>query len=161
MAPDIVVHPHEVLRRRCDPVGTPDPETAELGRRLVAAMAEAPGIGLAAPQIGVSKRVVAIGLPVGLMLSPFVMIDPKVVWRSGNRTALAEGCLSIPGKRFLVRRPDKVKVSFTDLDGRRRLVEAGGLAAKCLQHEIDHLDGVLICDLGEEMAMDGQVSAPN
>lgn len=150
-AADIVIHPNEVLKRKCDPVGGIDAEIRELGRILVAVMLEAPGIGLAAPQIGVSKRVVAIGRPVGLMLAPFVMVDPKIVWRSGNRTALAEGCLSIPDRRFLVRRPDSVKVAFTDLDGRKRLVEATGLSAKCVQHEIDHLDGVLICDIGKEV----------
>jgi len=147
---EILIHPNDVLRRRCEPVGAVDDETALLGRRLVSVMLKIRGIGLAAPQVGVSKRVVAIGVDAGIRLAPFVMVDPKVIWKSVPKTTMAEGCLSIPGKKFLVSRPRKVKVSFTTLAGRRRLVEAEGLAAKCIQHEIDHLDGVLICDLGEE-----------
>jgi len=160
-APDpVVLHPADVLRARCAPVGEIGEEMRQLGRRLAASMHAARGIGLAAPQIGVSLRAVAVGLPSKGVLVPVIMFDPEILWTSKTRTSLAEGCLSLPGRRFLVTRPEAVRVSFTDMDGHRVVGELSGLSAKCVQHEIDHLDGVLILDRGEEVLPDLPQAGP-
>lgn len=148
----VVIHPDPVLRATCAAAGEINEGLRELADRLKACMVAAGGIGLAAPQIGVSKRACAVGMPSPSGLVPVVMFDPEIIWHSATVTTMAEGCLSIPGKRFLVPRPHKVKVRYRDVDGNETVVAATGLLAKCVQHEIDHLDGILILDLGEEVA---------
>lgn len=153
MADDpVVIYPADVLRQVAAPVGKVGEDERKLGARLAATMVAARGIGLAAPQIGVSLRAVAVGLPSrGGSLVPLVMFDPEILWASDRLTPLAEGCLSLPGRRFMVTRPDAVRVSFVDIEGRRLEAELSGLPAKCVQHEIDHLDGMLILDRGTEV----------
>lgn len=143
----LVILPDPVLRLGSEPVG---PITAEI-RTLVADMFEtmydAPGVGLAAIQIGVAKRVVTIDTSKEEgVRDARVFIDPEIVWSSEEKRVYDEGCLSIPDYYAEVERPDRVRVKFRDLDGKEQEIEADGLLSTCIQHEIDHLNGVLFID---------------
>ena len=110
-------------------------------------MYDAPGIGLAGIQVGVPKRVITMDLAKKEgPNNPQVFINPEILWTSEERATYEEGCLSIPEYYEEVERPARVKVAFTDRDGEKRELEADGLFATCLQHEIDHLNGVLFID---------------
>jgi peptide deformylase len=109
-------------------------------------MYHAPGIGLAAPQVGVGLRLAVIDLQLDERRNPVVLVNPEIVARSTELATREEGCLSIPGQYADVTRPARVKVRFEDQAGIRTEIEAEGLLAACLQHELDHLDGVLFVD---------------
>jgi peptide deformylase len=110
-------------------------------------MYDAPGIGLAAVQVGVLQRVVTMDLAKDdAPKEPRVFINPKLLWTSSETATYEEGCLSIPEFYEEVTRPAQVRVAYLDLDGKEQEVEADGLLATCLQHEIDHLNGVLFID---------------
>jgi peptide deformylase len=110
-------------------------------------MYEAPGIGLAAVQLGVLKRIVTMDLSKKEGPSnPRVFINPEIVWKSDERSTYEEGCLSIPEIHEDVERPARVKVKYLDLDGKPQEEEAEGLFATCIQHEVDHTNGVLFID---------------
>ena len=110
-------------------------------------MYDAPGVGLAAIQIGVAKRVVTIDTSKEEgVRDARVFINPEIVWSSEERRVYDEGCLSIPDYYAEVERPDRVRVRFRDIDGNEQEIEADGLLSTCIQHEIDHLNGVLFID---------------
>jgi peptide deformylase len=113
---------------------------------MFATMYRAPGIGLAAPQVGVGLRFAVVDLMADDKPAPIALINPEVLARSEELATREEGCLSLPGQYADVTRPARVTVRHTDADGVRRQIEADGLLAACLQHEIDHLDGVLFVD---------------
>jgi peptide deformylase len=144
---EIIVLPDKRLRLVSEPATLVDPALRPLVDDMFETMYEAPGIGLAAIQVGVPKRVIVMDLakkddpP-----APQVFINPQVLWRSDERTTYEEGCLSIPEFYEEVERPSRVRVRFLDLDGAEQELEASGLLATCMQHEIDHLDGVLFID---------------
>lgn len=143
----IVLHPDPVLRERCVEFGMYSAETRELAAELRASLSSTTGIGLAAPQIGVARRIILIRAdPKTRAGGGLVMIDPVILETSEACTVMMEGCLSIPGTRIAVSRPEKVIVEYLSETGRPKTAEFEGLAAKCVQHEIDHLDGVLILD---------------
>ena len=135
----------EVLRRRADEVEAPDPELDRLIDDMFETMYDARGIGLAAPQIGVGKRliVVDVGEP---DVKPFALYNPRIVEKSPETDRLEEGCLSIPGVAGVVERNSRVVVEGMDRAGQPVRIEAEAMLARCLQHEIDHLDGVLFID---------------
>src|SRR5258707_14422274 len=135
------------LRLVSKPAKANDPELRALVDDMFETMYEAPGIGLAAIQVGVPKRVIVMDLAKkDESKEPRVFINPQVLWRSDEKATYEEGCLSIPEFYEEVERPAKVRVKFLDLTGAEQEVEASGLLATCLQHEIDHLDGVLFID---------------
>jgi peptide deformylase len=143
----IITLPDPRLRLVSKPVGKIDAETRKLAEDLLETMYEAPGIGLAAIQIGVPKRVFTMDLAKkDEPKTPQVYVNPEVLWASEERSTYEEGCLSIPEFYEEVERPSQVKVRYTDLDGEQHEIEANGLLATCLQHEIDHLNGVLFID---------------
>ena len=113
---------------------------------MLAAMYAAPGIGLAAPQVGELLRLVVIDLQKDEERDPIVLVNPDIVAASKDLATREEGCLSLPGQYADVTRPAVVKVRYQDLTGAKREIEGEGLMAACLQHEIDHLDGVLFVD---------------
>jgi peptide deformylase len=113
---------------------------------MFAAMYEAPGIGLAAPQVGQSLRLVVIDLVPNDKRQPHSLINPEVVAVSEERAIREEGCLSLPGQYADITRPARVKIRYLDENGAKREMQADGLLAACLQHEIDHLDGILFVD---------------
>jgi len=135
-----------VLHRPADPVDRVDEEIAALVQDMTETMYAAPGIGLAAPQIGVPLRVIVIDLSVGKDPSQLIqLINPELVEAEGSQR-LEEGCLSIPGFEGAPTRPAKVVVRGTGLDGRNRELEATGLLARAFSHEIDHIDGHLFVE---------------
>jgi peptide deformylase len=143
----ILVVPDPILKARAKPVGTDDMERVrKLVPRMFATMYCAPGIGLAAPQVGVGLRFAIVDLQPEDKPAPYVLINPEVTARSEELATREEGCLSLPGQYADVTRPARVTVRYTDTEGARRQIEAEGLLAACLQHEIDHLDGVLFTD---------------
>ncbi len=143
----ILIAPHPSLRARARPVGPGDDETVRaLLPRMFSTMYRAPGIGLAAPQVDHGLRVVVIDLMPDNAPAPIGLINPEIVGISDELATREEGCLSLPGQYADVTRPARVKVRYRDAAGLRQEIEADGLLAACLQHEIDHLDGVLFVD---------------
>jgi len=144
---DILIIPDKRLRVKSEPVAAIDASVRALVDDMFATMYAAPGIGLAAIQIGVPQRVVTMDLagkeepP-----EPKVFINPEIISESAEKSTYEEGCLSIPEYYEEVERPQAVKVKYLDLDGKPQEIEADGLLATCLQHEIDHLNGVLFID---------------
>jgi peptide deformylase len=144
---DILIIPDKRLRLKSEPVGAVDKAVRALVDDMFETMYEAPGIGLAAIQIGIARRVVTMDLAKkDEPRSPQVFINPEVVWSSEEKAIYEEGCLSIPEYYEEVERPTAVKVKFLDLEGKAQEIEARGLLATCLQHEIDHTNGVLFID---------------
>ena len=143
----ILLAPHPALRRKARAVTPSDAEAVRaLVPRMFAAMYAAPGIGLAAPQVAVDLRLAVIDLAPGDGPQPRVLVNPHIVAASAETATREEGCLSVPGQYADVTRPARVTVRHHDLDGVRHDIEADGLLAACLQHELDHLDGVLFVD---------------
>ncbi len=143
----ILVIPDQRLRAVADPVDAVDEEVRELARDMLETMYDAPGVGLAAPQIGVLRRVVVMDLAKeDEKPAPVVMINPEILKVSDETAVSEEGCLSIPELYYEVERPAEVTVRYTDLDGKTVEMEASDRLAVCAQHEIDHLDGVLYID---------------
>ena len=135
------------LKTVSQPVAGVDDALRALMDDMLETMYAAPGIGLAAIQVGVPKRVIVMDLAKkDEPKEPQVIINPQLLWRSEERTIYEEGCLSIPEFYEEVERPAKVRVKYLDLTGAEQELEASGLLATCLQHEIDHLDGVLFID---------------
>jgi peptide deformylase len=144
---DILILPDKRLRLVSKPVETIDTETKKLVADMFETMYEAPGIGLAAIQVGVPKRIVTMDLSKKEgPQEPRVFINPELLWTSDEKIVREEGCLSIPEFYEDVERPAGVRVRYLDLDGKQQELEANGLLATCLQHEIDHLNGVLFID---------------
>ncbi len=141
-ARDIVKAPSPTLRRKARRVTIVDASIRKLVDDMFESMYAAKGGGLAAPQIGVSLRVVVFAPPEQETL---VLINPEIVKREGERL-VSEGCLSIPGVRALMKRAVMVKAKGLDLDGRQVRVKAEGYLAQAIEHELDHLDGVLMTD---------------
>lgn len=143
----ILLHPAPILRAKARAVAEGDGERVRaLAPRMLATMYKAPGIGLAAPQVGEALRLVVIDLQRDEKPEPMVLVNPEIVAASEERAVREEGCLSIPGMYADVERPARVKVRWRALDGTRHEMEADDLLATCLQHEIDHLDGVMFTD---------------
>ena len=144
---EIITLPDKRLRLVSKPVQAIDPEIKRLVEDMFETMYDAPGIGLAAIQVGVPTRVVTMDLSKKEgPQEPRVFINPELVWQSDEKAVYEEGCLSIPEFYEEVERPSRVRVKYLDLDGKPNEVEANGLLATCLQHEIDHLNGVLFID---------------
>ena len=143
----ILIAPDKVLKAHARPVTAHDEQAVrELIPRMFASMYRAPGIGLAAPQVGLSLRLAVVDLMPNDKPAPIVMINPEIVGLSKELATREEGCLSLPNQYADVTRPSLVKVRFLDQSGARKEIEADGLLSACLQHEIDHLDGVLFVD---------------
>jgi peptide deformylase len=144
---EIIKLPDKRLRLVSEPVKKIDAGIRKLVDDMFESMYDAPGIGLAAIQVGVAKRVITMDLAKREEASkPLVVINPEIVWTSEETAVYEEGCLSIPEHYEEVERPAQVRVKYLDLEGQPQEVEAKGLLATCLQHEIDHLNGVLFID---------------
>ena len=143
----ILITPNAALRTKARPVQPADAEAVRaLVPRMFETMYKAPGIGLAAPQVGVGLRVMIVDLMPDNAPEPLTLINPQIVAVSDEWATREEGCLSVPNQYAEVSRPARVTLRYHDLDGAQRQVEADGLLAACLQHELDHLDGVLFVD---------------
>ena len=143
----LIILPDPVLRQVSKPVGAIDSDVKKLAQEMFETMYDAPGIGLAAIQIGVPLRMLVIDLAKeDEPKQPQIFVNPEVVERSDERSVYEEGCLSIPDYYAEVERPASVRVRYVDGNGQEQELQADGLLATCLQHEIDHLDGVLFID---------------
>lgn len=143
----LIILPDPVLRQVSKPIERVDADIQRLVDDMLETMYDAPGIGLAAIQVGVARRMLVIDLSKeGEEKQPLVFINPEIVSSSDERSVYEEGCLSIPDYYAEVERPAKVTAKYLDREGKEQSVEADGLLATCLQHEIDHLNGVLFID---------------
>jgi peptide deformylase len=144
---DIIKLPDKRLRQVSDPVKKVDGGVRKLVDEMFETMYAAPGIGLAAIQVGIPQRVVTMDLSKKSdQQHPRVFINPEITWSSDDKVTHEEGCLSIPEYYEEIERPTEVKVKYLDLDGKAHEITAKGLLATCLQHEIDHTNGVLFID---------------
>ena len=144
---DILIVPDPRLKQECEEVAEVNDEIRELLDDMLETMYAAPGIGLAAPQIGVMKRVVVMDVSDDKEKpQPLKLVNPEIIWESEDTSVYQEGCLSIPEQYADVERPLEVGVRYLDENGTEHEIEADGLLATCIQHEIDHLDGVLFTD---------------
>lgn len=142
----ILIHPDPRLKKACEPVAAFDAELAALAADMLETMYDAPGIGLAAPQVGVMKRVLVMDCIKDGPPQPMVLVNPRLLWASEDVSTYEEGCLSIPDQYAEVRRPARVRVGWTSLEGAEQEAEFEGLWATCVQHEMDHLEGKLFID---------------
>ena len=163
----ITYYPDPLLRQIAAPVTQITPELKELAQQMLQTMYEANGIGLAAPQVGRSIRLVVIHLadsdtrPADDPASkPLVLINPVITQKGKDKATAEEGCLSLPGLSAKVKRPAEVTVQALDLDGKLCEYAGEGIFARCLQHELDHLDGVLFIDkvsLAAKLSLRGEL----
>ncbi|MDX2157209.1 MAG: peptide deformylase [Hyphomicrobiaceae bacterium] len=152
---DIVTIPDPVLRKVSAPVERVDKALQQLADDMLDTMYDAPGIGLAAPQVGVSRRLVVLDVSdKDGERSPLVLINPEIVRLSDDRRIYEEGCLSIPEVKIEIERPASLTVRYLDRDGRLQELSAEGLLATAIQHEVDHLDGRLIIDFLSRLKRD-------
>jgi len=143
----ILTAPDPRLKKKSKPVDTVDAETRQLMDDMLDTMYAAPGIGLAAPQVGELKRVIVLDIDrEDTKTGPLFMANPEIVEASDDDATYEEGCLSLPDHYSDVARPARVKVRYLDRDGVQKDLACEGLLATCVQHEIDHLDGILFVD---------------
>ncbi len=155
---DIITLPDRILRQKSAPVESVDDEVRAFMDSMLETMYEAPGIGLAAIQVGQPRRIITIDCAgrededaeedaeEEVEPNPLFFVNPEILWVSAERAAHEEGCLSIPEYFAEVERPASVRIAYLDRDGKPSEMEAGGVLAVCIQHEIDHLDGTLFID---------------
>ena len=145
---DIIIHPDPRLKKVCAPVEEITPELRKLADDMLQTMYEAPGIGLAAPQVGELRRLIVMDCvkEEDARPRPMALFNPEVLWTSDDTNIYEEGCLSIPEQYADVERPAEVKVRWLDRDGKKQEELFDGLWATCVQHEIDHLNGKLFID---------------
>ena len=142
----ILIHPDPRLKKPCVPVAVFDDALGQLADDMFETMYDAPGIGLAAPQVGVMVRMLVMDCIKTGTPRPMALVNPRVVWASEDLSSYEEGCLSIPDQYAEVRRPAEVRVVWQDVTGQSLEEQFSGLWATCVQHEIDHLDGKLFID---------------
>jgi len=150
---EILLYPDPFLGRKAAPVAAVNDRVRVLIRDMFETMYAAEGIGLAATQVGVGKRVIVLDVsPVDETLAPMAVVNPEIVMRSGSVTG-AEGCLSVPGVQGEVCRAETVEVRGLDEQGNPLRVQAAGILSRALQHEIDHLDGILFIERASSSAV--------
>jgi len=151
----LVILPDQQLRLVSKPVAGADKAVRKLVDDMFATMYDAPGIGLAAIQIGVPLRVVTMDVSRrDDTKEPMALINPEIVWSSEEMREMEEGCLSIPEYYEAVERPDRVRLRYRDIDFKEHEIEADGVLATCVQHEVDHLNGVLFIDYLSKLKRD-------
>jgi peptide deformylase len=144
----ILIHPDPRLKRLSDPISEISVDVGKLAEDMLSTMYDAPGVGLAAPQVGVNRRLFVMDCvkDPDLAARPMVLINPEIIWASEDLATYEEGCLSIPDQYADVERPSEVAMRWLGLDGKTHEEQFAGLWATCVQHEIDHLDGKLFID---------------
>ena len=144
----ILIHPDPRLKKVCDPVTSVTPEIGALAEDMLQTMYDAPGVGLAAPQVGVLQRLFVMDCvkDEGTAPKPMVLINPEITWTSEETNTYEEGCLSIPDQYADVTRPKMARMKWLGLDGKTHEEEFDALWATCAQHELDHLNGKLFID---------------
>ena len=142
----ILTEPDTFLRQKSHDVDKVDDEIKKLINDMLDTMYAAPGIGLAAIQIGVPKRIIVIDVSKEEEKKPLYFINPKITFKSDGNSTYEEGCLSVPGQFAEIDRPDQCYINYLDYNGKEQELKAKGLLATCIQHEMDHLEGILFID---------------
>ena len=150
----IITIPDPILREKSKDIVHFDNKTKKLMDDMLETMYAAPGIGLAAIQIGIAKRVIVIDVSKDQKKSPFFFVNPEIIWKSESKGSYEEGCLSIPNQFALVERPERCKVKYLDYNGQQSILEAEGILSTCIQHEVDHLNGILFIDYLSKLKKD-------
>jgi len=143
----ILTEPNKILREKSMPVEKIDEDLQKLMDDMLETMYAAPGIGLAAIQVGVPKRVIVLDIaPKDEPRNPIFFVNPEIIKKSDNNSTYEEGCLSVPGQFAEIDRPDKCHIKYLDYHGQSKEIKAEGMLATCIQHEMDHLEGILFID---------------
>ena len=142
----ILTEPDIFLRQISHEVEKVDDDIRKLMDDMLETMYAAPGIGLAAIQIGIPKRVIVIDLSKENEKKPLYFVNPKIIVKSKNESTYEEGCLSVPGQFAEIHRPNECRISYVDYNDNKKILKAEGLLATCIQHEMDHLEGILFID---------------
>ena len=142
----ILTEPNNILRQISQPVEGVGKEEQDLMKDMLETMYSASGIGLAAIQVGVPKRIIVIDLNKVEKKNPMYFVNPVIKKKNSINSIYEEGCLSVPNQFAEIERPNKCEVEYLDFDGKKQLLEANGLLATCIQHEVDHLEGILFID---------------
>ena len=151
----IVIEPDPILRKESAPIEKVDNDLRKLLDDMLETMYAAPGIGLAAVQIGILKRLIVIDISKDKeKKNPLFLINPEIVSKSKNTSIYEEGCLSLPGHFAEIERPAECQINFLDYNGKKKEISAKGLLSTCIQHEIDHLNGVLFIDYLSKLKKD-------
>ena len=151
----IVIEPDPILRKKSEILEKVDDELRGLLDDMLETMYSAPGIGLAAVQVGILKRVIVIDVSKDKeKKNPFFLINPEIISKSKNTSTYEEGCLSLPGYFAEIERPAECQVKYIDYFGKKKEIKATGLLSTCIQHEIDHLNGVLFIDYLSKLKRD-------
>ena len=144
---NIVIEPDPILRKKSEPLEEVNNDLRKLMDEMLETMYEAPGIGLAAVQVGILKRLIVIDVSKDKeKKDPLFLINPEITFKSNRTSTYEEGCLSLPGHFAEVERPAECHLNFVDYNGNKKDLKADGLLATCIQHEIDHLNGILFID---------------
>ena len=151
----ILTEPDPILRKKCEPLEKVDVDTKKLMDDMLATMYAAPGIGLAAVQVGILKRLVVIDISKGEEeKKPIFLINPQIIHQSKKTSVYEEGCLSLPGQFAEIERPAECTIKYIDYNGKEKDLKADGLLATCIQHEVDHLNGILFIDYLSKLKKD-------
>ena len=151
----IVIEPDPILRKKSENLEKVDNDIRKLLDEMLKTMYAAPGIGLAAVQIGILKRLVVIDISKeDQKKNPLFLINPVITYKSKNTSVYEEGCLSLPGHFAEIERPSQCSVDYIDYNGKEKKLKADGLLATCIQHEVDHLNGVLFIDYLSKLKKD-------
>jgi len=151
----IVIEPDPILRKKSSLIENVDDQVRRLMDDMLLTMYEAPGIGLAAVQVGILRRVIVIDISKDdQKKKPMFFVNPKITHKSKKTSVYEEGCLSLPGHFAEIERPSECHVNYLDYNGREKELKADGLLATCLQHEIDHLNGILFIDYLSKLKKD-------
>ena len=151
----ILTEPDPILRKKCEPLEKVDAETKKLMDDMLETMYAAPGIGLAAVQVGILKRLVVIDISkTEEKKQPIFLINPQIIRQSKKTSVYEEGCLSLPGQFAEIERPAECTLKYIDYNGKEKELKADGLLATCIQHEVDHLNGILFIDYLSKLKKD-------
>ena len=151
----ILTEPDPILRKKCESLETVDIETKKLMDDMLETMYAAPGIGLAAVQVGILKRLVVIDISKEKeKKKPLFLINPQIMHQSVKTSVYEEGCLSLPGQFAEVERPAECTIKYIDYNGKEKELKSDGLLATCIQHEVDHLNGILFIDYLSKLKKD-------
>ena len=151
----ILTEPDPILRKKCEPLEKVDAETKKLMDDMLETMYAAPGIGLAAVQVGILKRLVVIDISKAEeKKKPIFLINPQIIGQSKKTSVYEEGCLSLPGQFAEIERPAECTLKYIDYNGKEKELKADGLLATCVQHEVDHLNGILFIDYLSKLKKD-------
>ena len=151
----IIIEPDPILREKCEPLEKVDTDTKKLMDDMLETMYAAPGIGLAAVQIGILKRLVVIDISRDEeKKNPIFLINPEIINQSKQTSVYEEGCLSIPGQFAEIERPAECTLKYINYNGEKKELKADGLLATCIQHEVDHLNGILFIDYLSKLKKD-------